>query len=61
MKRRDFIRQLVNEGCSLYRRGSRHDIYWNSKTGRKAPVPRHQEIKNTLCALIRNQLGLSKD
>ncbi|MBC8457557.1 MAG: type II toxin-antitoxin system HicA family toxin [Deltaproteobacteria bacterium] len=61
MKRREFIRKLVNEGCSLYRRGSRHDIYLNSQTGRKAPVPRHQEIKNSLCALIRNQFGLSKE
>ena len=27
MKRREFIRQLVRDGCVLLRSGSRHDIY----------------------------------
>lgn len=29
VKRRDFIRELVDQGCSLARHGSRHDLYVN--------------------------------
>jgi hypothetical protein len=58
VKRNEFIRELVDAGCHLKRHGSNHDIYINSKNGRKAPVPRHSEIKDSLCKLIRKQLGL---
>ena len=58
MKRRDFIRELTQAGCYLKRHGKKHDIYVNPKNRRKAPVPRHSEIKDTLCELIRKQLGL---
>ena len=59
MKRRDFIRELERAGCVLHRHGNRHDIYRNPANGRKAPVPRHREIPDTLCQLIREQLGLA--
>jgi len=58
VKRKEFIRELVKAGCYLKRRGANHDIYMNPRTGKKAPVPRHTEIKNSLCELIRKQLGL---
>lgn len=58
MKRNDFIRELVSAGCYLKRHGSKHDIYVNPQNGKKAPVPRHNEIKDTLCELIRKQLGI---
>jgi len=58
MKHRELIRELVAAGCYLKRPGKRHDLYTNPKTGRSAPVPRHTEIKNSLCGLIRKQLGL---
>ena len=58
MKRRDFIRELTQAECYLKRHGKKHDIYMNPKNKRKAPVPRHSEIKDTLCELIRRQLGL---
>ncbi|MDL1966236.1 MAG: type II toxin-antitoxin system HicA family toxin [Candidatus Desulfofervidus auxilii] len=58
MKRKEFIKELVKAGCYLKRHGSKHDIYVNPKNGRKAPVPRHAEIKNTLIELIKKQLGL---
>lgn len=58
MKRRDFLRQLVAAGCYLRRHGKRHDLYVNPSNGRKAPVPRHNELKDSLCRLIRAQLGL---
>ncbi|MEA3283314.1 MAG: type II toxin-antitoxin system HicA family toxin [Euryarchaeota archaeon] len=48
MKRRDFIRELVDAGCYLKRHGGRHDIYMNPMNGKKAPVPRHSDIKDSL-------------
>jgi len=58
MKRKEFIRQIEKEGCRLLRIGSKHDIYINSKTSQKQPVPRHQEIDNDLIKHIRKYLGL---
>lgn len=58
MKRREFVRELVAEGCHLKRHGAAHDLYFNPRTGRTVPVPRHTEIKNTLARGIRRQLGL---
>ena len=58
MKRRDLIRELVEAGCYLRRSGKRHDIYMNPRNGKTAPVPRHPEIRESLCDLIRKQLGL---
>ena len=60
MKRQEFIREIVNAGCYLKRHGSNHDIYVNPKNGKKAPVPRHQVIKDSLCKLISRQLGIEK-
>ena len=51
--------ESVPEGaCYLQRHGKRHDIYANPATGRRAPVPRHPEIKESLVRLIDKQLGL---
>jgi len=58
VKRGQFIRALVEAGCVLKRHGSRHDIYFNPVNGRQSPVPRHPEIKESLCRLIRAQLGI---
>jgi len=55
LKRNQFIKELVRLGCYLKRRGNRHDIYANPKNGRITPIPRHSEIKETLCQLIRKQ------
>ncbi|MEA5533040.1 type II toxin-antitoxin system HicA family toxin [Crocosphaera sp. XPORK-15E] len=60
MKRGNFIRELVNKGCYLKRHGKKHDIYINPKNGKQSPVPRHPEIKESLCNLIRKQLGIEK-
>jgi hypothetical protein len=60
MKRRDFIREIERAGCELHRHGSRHDVYRNPINGRKAPVPRHREIRDSLCGLIRRQLGIDQ-
>jgi len=58
LNRRDFIRELAQKGCVLERHGKKHDLYLNTRTGKKSPVPRHNEIKNSLCQLIRKQLGI---
>lgn len=60
MKREALLRELKDAGCALKRHGKRHDLYINPQNGRSAPVPRHTEITNTLCALIRKQLGISR-
>jgi hypothetical protein len=58
VKRGEFIRELVAGGCYLKRHGKKHDLYANPRTGKQAPVPRHSELKDSLCALIRKQLGI---
>jgi hypothetical protein len=60
LKRRVFVRELEADGCLLHRHGKRHDIYRNPANGQHAPVPRHTEIADTLCTIIRRQLGLSR-
>lgn len=58
MKRRNFIRELVHAGCYLKRPGRKHDIYLNPENGKKSSVPRHSEIKESLCEIIRKQLNI---
>ena len=58
MKRGNFINELVNAGCYLNRHESKHDIYVNPQNGKETPVSRHAEIKESLCQLIRKQLGI---
>ena len=60
MKRVELIKLLQKEGCYLKRHGKKHDIYLNPENGKKAPIPRHREIKKSLCELIKKQLELSK-
>lgn len=59
MKRSELLRELRRAGCHFHRHGRRHDLYINPATGKKAPVPRHAEIKNSLAELIRKQLGIA--
>ena len=58
MNRSEFVRELTQGGCRLLRHGARHDIYENAANGQRAPVPRHAEIRDSLCRLIRRQLGM---
>jgi hypothetical protein len=60
MKRQDLARELTTAGCLLHQHGKRHDIYRNPTNGRQAPVPRHREIADSLCAIIRPQPGLGE-
>jgi len=58
VKRREFVRSLVKRGCYLKRHGANHDIYTNPANDRTVPIPRHNEIKDTLIRAILKQLGL---
>jgi mRNA interferase HicA len=58
MKRKILIRQMIEAGCFLKRHGQNHDIYENTLNGKKVSVPRHDETKETLCLLIKKQLGI---
>jgi hypothetical protein len=58
LKRDAFIKELQASGIKLSRHGKRHDIFFNPKSGKKAPIPRHKEIRDSLCILIRKQLGI---
>lgn len=51
---------LVANQCVLHRHGGNHDIYVNALTGKKAAVPRHAEIKDTLVKLILKQLDVKQ-
>ncbi len=58
MKRQQLIRLLLKHHCALHRHGANHDIYSNATNGRKAPIPRHAEVKDSLVRLILKQLGI---
>lgn len=58
MKRKEFVRKLLRDGCVFLRAGGAHDIYMNPRSGRKQPVPRHAEIENRLAKHIRKYLEL---
>jgi len=36
----------------------RHDLWLKPHNGKKAPVPRHGEIKDSLVSVIKEQLGV---
>jgi predicted RNA binding protein YcfA (HicA-like mRNA interferase family) len=45
MKRKELIKELASAGCIFVRYSSLHDLYINPKTGKRQPVPRHDEIE----------------
>ncbi len=58
MKRQQLIRLLLGHNCALHRHGANHAIYLNAANGRKAPIPRHAEAKDSLVRLILKQLHI---
>jgi mRNA interferase HicA len=52
MKRKDLIRAIEKMGCILIRHGGRHDWYQNPETKISQPVPKHNEIKDSLAKHI---------
>ena len=57
MKRKELIKKISSAGCTLIRHGTRHDLYGNQKTGKKQPVPRHDEIDENLAMHIIKELA----
>ncbi|HCX89214.1 MAG: addiction module toxin, HicA family [Deltaproteobacteria bacterium CG_4_8_14_3_um_filter_43_13] len=57
MKRKELIKKISSAGCTLVRHGARHDLYRNQKTGKKQPVPRHDEIDENLAKHIIKELA----
>jgi mRNA interferase HicA len=57
VKRFDLVRLLESQGCVLIRHGSRHHWYQNPTTKVSQPVPRHQEIADTLAKHILKMLS----
>jgi predicted RNA binding protein YcfA (HicA-like mRNA interferase family) len=57
MKRKDLILRLTSAGCILIRHGARHDLYKNPSTGKRQPIPRHNEIDESLAKHILKELG----
>jgi len=50
MKRREIIKKLEQNGYTLKRHISNHDIYWNAEIKKTISIDRHREISNTLAA-----------
>ncbi len=60
MKRKEFVRKLLKDGCIFVKSGANHDLYINPANGKKQPVPRHAEIDNNLAQHIRKYLGIDR-
>jgi len=56
MKRQDLIKKISSSGLTLVRHGSSHDLYMNPATGKKQPIPRHNEIDENLAKHIIKEL-----
>ena len=57
MRRKALIKKITSNGCVLVRRGARHDLYKNPKTGEKQPIPRHEDIDENLARHIIKRLA----
>lgn len=58
MKRIDFIKHLLKEGCVFVREGAKHSVFFNTLAKRISTVPRHKEINNNLAKKICRDLGI---
>ncbi len=58
MKRRKLVQHLEKHGCILVREGSNHTIYENPSNNHRVPIPRHNEIADTLAKKICQQLDI---
>ena len=57
MKRKELIKIITSRACVFLRHGGKHDLYINSKTGKKQPIPRHDEIDEHLAKHIMKELA----
>ena len=57
MKRRNLIKKIEKNGCTLIRHGGKHDWYQNITTKVCQPIPRHREINEILAKNIIKKLS----
>ncbi len=57
MKRKELIKKITTAGCVLIKHGARHDLFRNPRTGKKQPIPRHDEINENLAKHILKELA----
>jgi hypothetical protein len=53
----ELLREIHLLGCHFGRRSERHEVYVNPSTGRKATIPRSEEIASPIAVLIKKHLG----
>ncbi|MBE6310578.1 MAG: type II toxin-antitoxin system HicA family toxin [Bacteroidales bacterium] len=60
MKVSELLRLLKKAGCTIYRNGGNHDIWFSPITGKKFPVSRHktEELKPKTLASIKEKAGI---
>ena len=58
MKHRELLRHLVEQGCELLRKGSRHSVFHNPKEQTTSTVPRHREVDDFLARKICRDLRI---
>ena len=60
MKPSEMAKLVSKQGCTIKRHGSRHDIWFNPKTGGESSIPRHksQDIPKGTAERILTDLGL---
>jgi predicted RNA binding protein YcfA (HicA-like mRNA interferase family) len=52
MKRKVLLKKISESGCVFIRHGGSNDLYVNPKTGKRQPIPRHNEIDEHLARHI---------
>ena len=57
MKRKQLIKIIQDMGCILVRHGGAHDWYTNPETKISQPIPRHNEINESLAKSIIKKLS----
>jgi len=58
VKRRDFVRHMVDHGCELVCEGGNHSWWGNTALNQRSAVPRHREIPDNLVKKICRDLGI---
>ena len=58
MKRRDFIKHLLKNGCIFLREGAKHSVFFNPLMKKSSTVPPHTEIDNFLAKKICRDPGI---
>ncbi|NDH66116.1 MAG: type II toxin-antitoxin system HicA family toxin [Microbacteriaceae bacterium] len=58
MKRRDFVRHMVEHGCELVREGQNHSWWGNPTLNHRSAVPRHREIPDNFVRKICRDPGI---